>query len=74
VHCALGEPARAEPLVAMALSLGPPLGHYEARLAQVELAALRGDERVAALARAALREADAGGVAQYRERLVQLAG
>jgi tetratricopeptide (TPR) repeat protein len=47
--------------VAHALAVGPPLGHYEARLAEVELAAARGDPRTVELAEAARRLALAGG-------------
>jgi hypothetical protein len=47
--------------VARALAVGPPLGHYEARLAEVELAAARGDPRTVELAEAARRLALAGG-------------
>ncbi len=55
--------------VAYALAVGPPLGHYEARLAEVELAAARGDPRTAALAAAAVERALAGG---HRASLAQL--
>jgi hypothetical protein len=69
-----GDPARAAPLVARALALGPPLGHYEARLAEVELAAARGDDRCAALAAGALERASAGGHAVSLPRLAELSG
>jgi DNA-binding SARP family transcriptional activator len=69
-----GDPARAAPLVARSLALGPPLGHYEARLAEVELVAARGDDRCAALAAAALERARAGGHAVSLPRLLELSG
>jgi tetratricopeptide (TPR) repeat protein len=56
------------------LAAGPPLGHFEGRLAEVEVAAASGDAATGALARTALRLADAGGLRQGRERLVVLAG
>jgi hypothetical protein len=58
--------------VAYALATGPPLGHYEARLAEVELAAARGDPRAAALAVAAREQALAGGHRVSAARLVEL--
>jgi DNA-binding SARP family transcriptional activator len=70
----LGRLAEAEPMVERALGAGPPLGHYEARLAQVELAAARADPAVVALAREALRMADAGGMRQHREWLERRVG
>lgn len=73
VLVALGRPDEAAPLVTRALGTGPALGHYEARLAGVELAAARADPDTAELARHALQRADAGGVRQGRERLVHLA-
>lgn len=73
VLIALGDTARAAPLVARALADGPPLGHYEARLANVELASARGDDTTAALAQAALELADTGGALQGRARLAELA-
>ncbi|OLT11512.1 hypothetical protein BJF78_04990 [Pseudonocardia sp. CNS-139] len=50
VALAAGAVAAAEPLVARALAIGPPLGHHEARLAEAELAAARGDPGCAGLA------------------------
>jgi DNA-binding SARP family transcriptional activator len=73
VLLALGDPRRAAPLVDRALSLGPPLGHYEARLAQAELASVTGDPHAAAIARDALSLADDGGAVQGRDRLAELA-
>jgi DNA-binding SARP family transcriptional activator/tetratricopeptide (TPR) repeat protein len=69
----LGEIDGAEPLVERALAVGPPIGLYEARLAEVELADARADERTAALAGAALTLADVAGVGQGRARLAELA-
>jgi tetratricopeptide (TPR) repeat protein len=73
VLVALGRLDDAGPLVARALGDGPPLGHYEGRLAEVELAAAREDPKTAELALETLRRADGGGMRQGRERLVQLA-
>jgi DNA-binding SARP family transcriptional activator/tetratricopeptide (TPR) repeat protein len=70
----LGRPDRASPLVARALALGPQLGHYEARLAEVELAVARGDDGCPGLAAAALERARAGGHAVSVPRLEQLSG
>lgn len=69
----LGRLDEARVRVRRALAQGPPLGHYEGRLAQVELAAARGEPATRALARDALRLADAGGMSQGRERLAALA-
>ena len=68
-----GRPAEAAPLVERALAVGPPLGHYEARLAQVELAVASGSRDAAALARAALELARAGGHAVSVPRLAEVA-
>ena len=57
VAVARGAYVRAEPLVARALAIGPPLGRHEARLAEVELAVARGADDVAARAAAALARA-----------------
>ncbi len=65
----LGQLTRAASMVEQALREGPPIGHYEGRLAEVELAAAREDPRTPALARAALDAADSAGVAQGRDRL-----
>ena len=73
VLLALGETQQAAPLVARALSDGPPLGHYEARFAQAELAAATGDPHAAQIARSALALADEGGAVQGRARLAELA-
>lgn len=69
---ALGEFERARALVDRALAEGPQLAGYEARLAQVELAAATGDAHAAKLARMALDLAHAGGVAQGCDRLEAL--
>lgn len=65
----LGRVPEAEPLVRRALSLGPPLGGYEARRAQLGLALAAGDD-VDQLASKAMSSALAGGA--HREvRLLQ---
>jgi DNA-binding SARP family transcriptional activator/tetratricopeptide (TPR) repeat protein len=64
----------AVPLIARALAVGPPLGHYEARLAQVELAAARGADETAGLAAAAWHAAGAGGHLASLSRLAELCG
>ncbi|MDQ2706115.1 MAG: hypothetical protein M3Z25_00015 [Actinomycetota bacterium] len=73
VAVALGALDEAADAVRRALALGPPLGHYEARLAQVELAAARGGDDVPALASAALAAARAGGHLVSVPRLAELA-
>ena len=72
VLVSLGKLDEAAPLVDRALAEGPPLGHFEARLAEVELAAARNDPTTPELARNALRQADDAGMRQSRERLVAL--
>jgi DNA-binding SARP family transcriptional activator len=67
-------PAAAEPLVRRALAVGPPLGHHEARLAEVELAAVRGVDDHLALAAAALAAAERAGYAALVPRLRHLSG
>jgi hypothetical protein len=62
----------AERFVTHALATGPPLGHYEARLAAVELAHATGDSGAAALAAAALAPAPDGGHQQSAARLATL--
>jgi tetratricopeptide (TPR) repeat protein len=69
-----GAAHEAAPLVTRALAIGPPLGHFEARLAEVELTAARGDARRRELALAALRTARACGHLVSVPRLAQLAG
>ncbi len=73
VHLAQGGVDDAGPLVSRALALGPPLGHYEARLAEAELAAATHRPDAAALARRALDLATAGGVRQGTRRLSDIA-
>jgi DNA-binding SARP family transcriptional activator/tetratricopeptide (TPR) repeat protein len=73
VALARGAVADAGPLVARALALGPPLGHHEARLAEVELAVARGDDAATGLAAAALRRAEADGHLVAVPRLARLA-
>ncbi len=68
-----GRTGAVEPLVEQALAEGPPLGHYEARLARVELAAARGEDATPALAAEALRAAQAGGCLVHVPQLRQLA-
>jgi DNA-binding SARP family transcriptional activator/tetratricopeptide (TPR) repeat protein len=63
----------AEPLVRRAMVLGPPLGRYEARLAEVELAAARSGGAAAGLARTAFDLAEEGGCLAHVARLGQLA-
>jgi tetratricopeptide (TPR) repeat protein len=69
-----GKLDQAETAVRRALAIGPPLGHYEARLAQVELAAARGCDDLPATAAAALAAAQAGGHLVSVPRLADLAG
>nr|WP_239029470.1 BTAD domain-containing putative transcriptional regulator [Pseudonocardia acidicola] len=61
VAVALDRLDEAAVLVERALAQGPPLGHYEGRLAQVELALARGDPHATPLAAHALAAARAGG-------------
>jgi DNA-binding SARP family transcriptional activator len=70
---ARGALPRAEASVARALALGPPLGHYEARLAEAELLAARGDPATRERAAAALGRALAGGHLTSAARLAELA-
>ncbi len=70
---ALGRLDDAARSVERALAVGPPLGHYEARWAQVELAAARGADDCAALAAAAWHQAGAGGHLASVPRLAELA-
>jgi DNA-binding SARP family transcriptional activator len=69
---ALGRLGEAEGLVARALALGPPLGHYESRMARVELSAARGDAATEKLATEARRLAETGGALAHLARLNQL--
>jgi tetratricopeptide (TPR) repeat protein len=61
VRLARDDPDGAAPFVARALAEGPPLAHYEARLAAAELAAARGDPRTREIAREARHRAEVGG-------------
>jgi tetratricopeptide (TPR) repeat protein len=72
VAVARGELGGVDVLVARSLAVGPPLGHYEARLAEVELLAARGDPGTAARAAVASELARAGGHAVSAERLSAL--
>jgi tetratricopeptide (TPR) repeat protein len=58
---ARGELDAAEPLIARSLAGGLPLTAYEARAAQVELLAARGEEAARSLAREAMALAEQGG-------------
>jgi len=74
VAVALGRLDDAARSVERALAVGPPLGHYEARWAQVELAGARGADDCTALAAAAWHRAGAGGHLASVARLAELAG
>ena len=69
----LGRLREAEPLIERALALGPPLGHFEGRLAQVEFALARADGRAPGLATDALTRARRGGVLVHVPRLSLIA-
>jgi tetratricopeptide (TPR) repeat protein len=69
-----GELDAAELLLRRSLAEDVPLPAYEARLAQVELLAARGDPRAPRLARKALALAEAGGYLALVPRLRALAG
>ncbi len=73
VAVALGALSEADGAVRRALALGPPLGHYEARQARVELGVARGED-VTARASSALDLARAGGHLVSARRLAALAG
>jgi tetratricopeptide (TPR) repeat protein len=66
----------AEQYVAAAMDEGPPVSHYEARLALARIAAARNDPRASEMAAEALESARAGGhlasVAELREVLASL--
>ena len=74
VAVARGHLEDAVPAVERALAVGPPLGGYEARLADAELHAARNDPATSGLAALALREAVAGGHAVSARRLGELVG
>ncbi len=69
----LGRPDEARPLVARALLEGPPLGHHEARWAQVEVAAALGDPTAPDLAVVALTRMEIDGVVQGRSEVLAVA-
>lgn len=73
VAVARGELRGVDGLVARALGVGPPLGHYEARLAEVELLAARGDPGTPERAVAALARARDGGHVVSARRLADVA-
>ena len=64
-----GELDAAEPLIARSLAEGLPLTAYEARAAQVELLAARGQEASRPLAREAMALAEQGGCLVVMPRL-----
>jgi tetratricopeptide (TPR) repeat protein len=74
VRLAQGDPSSAESFVTRALGEGPPLGHYEARLARAELASARGEPEAPMIARDALARAESGGHQVSVPRLTLLAG
>ena len=69
-----GDPAAAGPLVHRALTEGPALAQYEARLARAELACARRRPEAAAIAADAARLARAGGHLASVPRLEELGG
>jgi hypothetical protein len=73
VRLALGDASGAAPHVLRSLTAGPPLAHYEARLAHAELAAALGQPDAAQIARDALALAEAGGHLASIPRLRELA-
>ena len=73
VRLAAGRVAGVDALVARALAIGPPLGHYEARSAEVELLAARGDPAAPVQAAAALAIAQKYGYVAGTDRLAELA-
>ena len=74
VRLAVGDVDAAAGLAARALAVGPPLAHFEARLAQAEVAAARGRPDAAAVAERALALARDAGHLQAAPRLAALAG
>lgn len=72
VLVALGQPEDAAPLAQRALSEGPPLGHFEARQAQLDVAVALGDDQVPTMAADAHRLAVAAGYHAGIERLAEL--
>jgi DNA-binding SARP family transcriptional activator/tetratricopeptide (TPR) repeat protein len=74
VAVARGRLREADAMVARARALGPPLGQYEARLAEVELLAARSDATMTRLAALALASARDGGHVVSIDRLAALSG
>ncbi|HVW35002.1 MAG TPA: tetratricopeptide repeat protein, partial [Acidimicrobiia bacterium] len=74
IQVARGDAGAAEAMTLRALSVGPSLGHYEARWARAELAAARGEPDGPAIIRDALARAEAGGHQVSVRRLRQLVG
>jgi tetratricopeptide (TPR) repeat protein len=74
VWVSIGDLDAAADKVRRALGTGPPLAHYEARLAQVELAAAREADDTGVLAADALAAARAGGHLVSVPRLLALGG
>jgi tetratricopeptide (TPR) repeat protein len=73
VRLTRGDAEGAAPFVVRALAEGPPLAHYEARLAHAELAAARGEAGAREVARDAWQRAEAGGHLVAVPRLRELA-
>ena len=70
----LGRDVRlSSPALQRALAEGPPLGHYEARWAEAEVASAVGDPRAGDLARTALALMHEGGLKLGRDRMESLA-
>lgn len=74
VLVAAGQLDEAATHVTRALATGPPLGHYEARLARCKLAVARGEPDAAALIADATDRARTGGHRASLERLATLRG
>jgi DNA-binding SARP family transcriptional activator len=74
VDVARGRLDSARALAARAVAIGPPLGHYEARLAEVEVLAARADPGCGARCAAALALARDGGHVVTAVRLAELSG
>jgi DNA-binding SARP family transcriptional activator/tetratricopeptide (TPR) repeat protein len=74
VAVARGELRGVDAMVARALAVGPPIGQYEARLAQVELLAAEGDPTTPERAAVALALAHDGGHTVSAGRLAELSG
>jgi hypothetical protein len=73
VRLAAGSTDGVDALVEHALSTGPPLGHFEGRLAAAELLVARGETTAASTAAAALGRARAAGYAAGSDRLAAIA-